>query len=503
MRIIKIMPLLFSVIAAGSAVAQNDVDALRYSQTGFGSTARSMSMGGAFGALGGEISSLSNNPAGIAVYKNSELTFTPTYNSQTAKGDYLGQSTTDGKLNFNFSNAGLVLTYNTDNETGWSNFNFGFAYNRLQNFNARTTFAGINNQNSLLGSFTKILNDANGGAGTDHTTIGSDAMLFAYQTFLLNPVNAVSDSNHYTNVLPNAGALQRRTDITSGAVNDLAFSFGANYESKLYMGITLGLPSVSYTSTSTFEEIDSNDKIDLFKSYKLRQDLKTTGSGINVKIGGIYRPIYWLRLGLAVHTPTVYQLTDVYSTALDANFDRTNPSNKQYQTSYSSASNTHTFNYEVTTPTKVISSAAFVIKKHALLSIDYELVDYSTMSLASTNGDYSFDKENSDIQTKYKASSNVRIGAEYKLTNMFSVRAGYAFYQSPFQTGINSGIKADRISYTAGVGMREKGYFVDLGYSLTKYQDYYQPYSIKDQSVDGAVINQSIGRVGLTVGLIF
>ena len=54
-------------------ISQNDIDAMRYSQTFFGGTSRSKAMAGSFGALGADGSCMGTNPAGIGLYKKGDI----------------------------------------------------------------------------------------------------------------------------------------------------------------------------------------------------------------------------------------------------------------------------------------------------------------------------------------------------------------------------------------------------------------------------------------------
>jgi len=163
---------LLILLPALNLSAQNEADALRYSQTSIAGTARFISMAGAFSALGGDFSTLSANPAGIALYRKSEFSFSPSFYKEKSVSTYLGKSSSDTKYNFNFGNAGMVFTYKlTRNDTsrGWKNWNFGLGYNRLNNFHAATTYEAINNNNSLLDHYVEQAN------GTDYNNVTDDS----------------------------------------------------------------------------------------------------------------------------------------------------------------------------------------------------------------------------------------------------------------------------------------------------------------------------------------
>lgn len=168
-----------------------------------------MSMGGSMGALGGDISTLSFNPAGIAVFKKTELSISPSIVSQSTSSDYLKANDFDRKVNFNISNIGLVASFKIkDTTSGWQNINFGFAYSRTNNFQNRISIQGTNTSSSLLDTYVAEAN------GHDSSSFNDFSTALAWNTFLINPL--APDSNFYDHVIPHYGQLQRKSIETSG-----------------------------------------------------------------------------------------------------------------------------------------------------------------------------------------------------------------------------------------------------------------------------------------------
>ena len=376
--------------------AQNDVDALRYSYLGFGGTAKSVGAGGAYGALGGDASILSVNPAGLAVFKKSEFNFSANVLKSATESSYLGTTREDMKYNFNFSNFSLIGTYAMDpaKSKGWSSINFAFGSNRLANFHNRIDIEGRNTENSISNQYVLLAN------GNDFNNLDLYGTALAWNTFLIDTV--AGSNSTYTNGLPFVDLKQRKSIETKGGVNETYLSMGGNYSDKLYIGGTFGFPSVRYVQESTYSENDDKDTINGFKSLTQNDYLKTTGSGFNFKLGLIYRPTDWVRIGAAVHTPTFYTLHDEYNTKMTTSFDN--------GTSYSDDSPSGNFDYELTTPMRAVGSIAFVFGKYGFISADYEFVDYAESRLRSKN--YKFFQENDDIRQKYTSQSNIRLGAE-------------------------------------------------------------------------------------------
>ncbi|MGQ0830031.1 MAG: OmpP1/FadL family transporter [Bacteroidota bacterium] len=474
------------VICTISALAQNDIDAMRYSQITFGGTARFASMAGSMGALGGDISTLSFNPAGIAIYRKTELSITPSIFSQTTSSAFNGMTASDRKLNFNLGNIGLVTTINLtgkNNTTGWESVNFGFGYNRKNNFHNRIRIEGYNTSSSLLDTY---VNEANGYSSESFDQFSTH---LAWVTYLLNPdTGAALQYNHVIkNDSANYGQYHRKSIESRGSMGETVISFGGNYKSKVYIGATLGIVNAKYLEESVYEEVDAKDTIQAFKSFTYAQDLSTKGNGFNFKIGMIYKPVDWLRIGAAVHTPTILQLKDQYSSTMKSDLE---------SITYDTVSPQGSFDYTITTPFKAIGSLGFIVNKMALFNIDYEYVDYSYAQLNSSPNVFS--EVNNTIHSKYTSTSNIRIGAEVRFDPL-TFRAGYALYGSPFKNGEN--INANRNSYTAGIGFRENNYFIDFAYVLTKYTQY--NYLYDPAIVDRVKSDYSNSSFMLTLGLRF
>jgi hypothetical protein len=437
-----------------SASAQNDIDAMRYSQITFGGTARFTSMGGSMGALGGDISTLGSNPAGIGLFRKAEFTITPSIGSQSTSSTYNNTNSQDKKLNLNLANIGLVTSFNLSdrNNTGWKSLNFGLNYSRTNSFQNRVSIQGNNKTSSLLDTYVAAAN------GTSSSSFDPFSTNLAWNTYLINPLSQ-TDSTHYNHVLKNYGELQQKSVESSGSMGETDLSFGGNYKNKVFVGATLGIVNALYNEQSVYQEVDEKDTINGFKSLSLSQNLTTRGTGVNFKFGMIVKATDWMRVGLAVHTPTVLHLSDSYNSSMKSDLDS--------GITYQATSPPGSFNYSITTPFRVLGSIGFVINKNALLNAEYEYVDYTNAQLNSSPNVFS--DVNNTIRSKYTATGNIRVGGEIRFDPL-AFRIGYAFYGSPFKDGEN--MNASRSSYTAGIGFRENNYFIDFAYVLTKYTAY-------------------------------
>ncbi len=471
--------------------AQNEIDALRFSMTNPTGTARFVSTGGAFGALGGDFSTLSTNPAGIALYRSSEFTITPSFNFTRVNSTFLGTAQEDINYDFALSNLGFVFAFNDPDqlkESGWLGFQFGFGINQLANFDNRRIYEGFNTQNSLMSVFLQKANAETNFNSTQPPSSFLDDYTtgLAWDTWLLG---LDSINNTYFIDMPN-NVLQRRITNTSGAIRELAFSMGANYSNRLYLGATFGVPLVNFEEDYIFTEENSTDIDNEFNSLEYSENLKITGRGFNFKIGAIYRATDMIRIGAALHTPTFYSMEDEWRTSMKS--DLLNFGKRE------STSPLLLYEYELNTPMKLTGSLGLVFGTAGLLSFDYEYADYTQMRLRSDRDMYT--GENNHIKNDFQAQHNFRIGGEYRL-NPIILRAGYALHTNPYESGVNN---LEKSTISGGIGIRESGYFVDFGYFITQYsEDFFQYYNFTESKT--TPVNYDYAHQGfmMTVGFRF
>lgn len=501
-----------------NAFAQTDADVLRYSMLNYGSTARSLGMGNSFGALGADFSSAMMNPAGLGIYRRSEVTLSPFFNLRTNEGNYLGSGTKESRLKFGFGNFGIVWASPSKKAYNeWKGFSFGIGYNKTNDFSGNSNTVAMNGKNSMLQSYSEelgSLTNVNGFPyyqasaaynGTNADYISSDFPFdinLAWQTYLIDSAN-LDNQTYYYNALPYAGAKQTRKVKTRGGQGEWDFSFATNYENKLFLGATLGLTTVNYNEDVDWTETDAADTIPGFKSYTLSSHLKTSGTGINFKVGMIYKPIEALRIGLAIHTPTYYTLTDEYNTTISAQLEDTNGIVEYLD--FASPSSIP-FQYDIVTPFRFIGSIAAIAGKTGAFNIEYEYIDYSMGSISPVDKTFNsdFDPANEAIDKKYTASHNIRLGGEFRFDNL-RFRVGAFHSTSPFKSEFKGSTATDlsKTGITAGFGIRQEKYYVDVAVAHTETGSFLRPYSMNSQLVDGITYNEKDNKLLVTVGFNF
>ena len=481
------------VIAAAaitkSSFAQYSQDAIRFSGTQPGSTARLKAVGNASTALGGDLSSVSSNPAGLGFFTSSEFSITPEYDMFKADAGYFGSNINSTKNTGNLSNASIVFysqnktARGTDKTQGWLSVNFGLGYSRTNNFNESVNYSGFNPDNSISDYYA------------DRANFSSSDILadWAYDHKLIDLYNVSGGQSYLSNVvINNSSQLLQVGDIRrTGGQSEFNLAVGANYSNKLYIGGSLGIASIRYNSTTTFTEtgdvsISDTEPARGFTSAFV-QDQVTRGTGANIKLGVIYKPVNALRLGLNFTSPTWYSMEDTYTERLatDINGDINARDGETYG-----------LRYDMQTPLKIAGGAAVFIGKYGFITGDIEYVDYPSANLES-NDDYDASFDNGNIKTLYKGAVNARVGAEARLGKFAYLRGGYNIQGSPLKND-GSALK----TASGGIGFRKGAYGIDATYTHMTGDQVLYPYEIGDFS-PAATINRTRDNVYLTLSYRF
>ncbi len=484
-----------SLLLSNLVFAQTDEDAIRYSQLMYGSSGRGLGAGSAFGALGGDYSSLVINPAGVSIFQKGQFSFSPSFLSIKSNSLFTGNSVDDHKYNFNISGFGFVWVKQIEEKENrkWRNLNFAFGGNRIAGFHNSVYYSGYNPSSSLAEKFVESANGAQVSTGDIENAFPFDAGL-AYSTALLQYDSATG----YWALIDGGQVMQEQSYTTRGGMTEYAFTMGANYNDRLYLGASVGLIDVNYNFSSDYTETDANDSIIYFKSFNYNQSQHTGGTGVDLKFGLIARLNDYVRIGGSVHSPSFLFMNDRYNSSMKTVLDDT-------LGTFESSSPDGKFDYTITTPWRMNGSIALTFKKYGFLSMDYEFLDYSEAFFSFNNGSSTDDKsyENSLNQTitkKYGSSYNIRLGGE-AVIDIMRLRLGYALYGSPFKPEVAvAGFDNKATVYSGGIGIKEEGYFIDLGFARTKSASFLQPYSLAAVDVPGVKLNNFTNQFTFTIG---
>jgi hypothetical protein len=488
-KILILAALFFS--AALSSYAQNDADVQRYTANYFSGTARFQAMGGAFGALGGDMSSIHINPASVGVYRFGEISFTPAYEFNTINGVTEDMSREEAKQKLVVNNVGFVLA-NELNNPKWKSVNFSVSYNRINTFNDITRLTG--QYPAIEGLAGDFLVSAQGLSINQLNDFGNglawDAVVINNQNFD-DDDNFIDDGFYRVSFDPEEQVELTQTAERDGRLSETALTLGANYDDRLYIGFGLGFRDVYYESEIITEENTVGPPAADLLGYTFTERLQSEGLGVNASLGVIYK---WdnLRFGASVRTPTVFAMTDNFSSRIQSRFQ--NPSEV-----FEFRSDAGFFEYRIRTPWHFMGSIAGVLGKKAIFSAQYERIDFSGGELrnASSGADADFSETNQDIAQFYTASNIFRVGGEYRFTKSFSARAGFAYFSNPLPTneqGTSESLDRQQINF--GLGYRLASWYVDLSYSRSAFNERYFYTELNEATLENT---QSI--FAITVGL--
>jgi hypothetical protein len=476
----------------------NEIDAYILSNTEINGTARSIAMGGAFGSLGGDLSVISQNPAGLGIYRSSEISGSLDLSVNKTSANWNGTAVNQNKTRFAPNNFGFELYFPTGSDAV-RNWNLGFSYNRVKNFNRRYRMSGGRQEYSMADYAAWRASNAFGnGQGIPENDL-------KYREGVYDPYNNGGLGGHWLSVLGYESGMfgnmvgqdglyhsafgERKGDEwtmlspdqmhlsvnESGHMDEYNVGFGMNVSNFLFFGASLSVTDINYKSSSFHEEYFDYDKSKIDELY-LENWLNTEGSAVSVNVGVIMN-LQMLRLGIAYNSPRWYDMTDYYDARARTYINDESPPEFKASVPENSYSE-----YRFRTPGKWIFSGSFILGTSALISADYEIVNYKNMYFHPRDG-YGYDINygaNKFIDEDYTLSHTLKIGTEVKATSRLALRAGYMMQTSPMREKLannnNEVLPAGTVPhftvtskpvnyYTAGLGYRfTPNVFMDLAY---------------------------------------
>lgn len=526
----KLFFALLAVAAVLTANAQYAFDALKLSETELRGTSRYQSMAGAFGALGGDISSVvHNNPGGIGVYRNNDLSITAALDFNKSKSPSLES---DRETKFNLNTFGYVGVIRINSET-MPNFNWSVSFNRLNSFHRR--YAGYGD-----GIPTSITNYIADWAVEDGVTAEQLArkpynenngprwnQILAYNN------NLMLDAEYGLQGLGVEGTHGYNEFVVeeSGHADEYNISFGGNVRNKVFWGVGFGVNDFKYEYTKYYGESLTNtviydrpdrktaNLVDGDADFGFTDASRTTGTGFNFKLGAIFKPVNEFRLGLAFHTPTFYRMRESYITTVSAAFAAGD--NVSYKLNDETPASV--VRYRLNTPWKLIASAAVVVGRSGIISADYEYRGNTGMRILDDRG-HAYPDATADIKDYFTGSHIFRVGGEVRVSPAFSLRAGYSYQTTPVKDAIKDNLVNVNVSgscpqytfdkniqhITAGFGYRYQNFYLDLAYVYKKRASEYHAFPPEiyddpayDQPSLYCDVNDNNHRLSLTLGFRF
>ncbi|MDR0864741.1 MAG: outer membrane protein transport protein [Candidatus Symbiothrix sp.] len=496
---------LIAIFVCACSFAQGEIDALRLSGTDLQGTARGQAMGGAFGALGGDVTGILINPAGLGVYRSSEVNATLSVASTNIKTNWNGSTETQDRSKFNFDNISYVGYFPTGNDK-CRTINFGFTYNRLKNFDRKYSASATGLNSSLTDYIAKITNgvyyeDLYSNENSDPYDSGIPWLsVLGWDGYLIND----TDDYEYSGLFSDESTNPSLRVSERGRIESYDFSLGTNISDVLYLGATFSIMDISYHLYSSFDE-----KYELGGSIGLDNDLETQGDGIQLKVGAIWRPIDALRIGVAYHSPTWYSLTDYYQGNTYADYEDIH--NKTARTPDGAYTN-----YRFHTPDSWVFSVAGILGTKAVVSLDYELKNYSGMYLNEDYAGNRYSETNKFMDKAFNSTaSTIRAGLEYRFTPQLSGRVGYSWMQNPYKESYKdqlliSGtiphytVEGDVNYFTAGIGYRfTPQFYVDATFVYKTQTDVLYGYPLVFNNSEPASLKSNTSKGLVTLGYKF
>ena len=529
-------------LAAVAGYAQTAYDALMYSENNYEGTARSVAMGNAFTALGGDLGAVTINPAGSAVANYSQLTITPslTYTANTTKGvppsadgylPYFQRELKSRMTSFDLPNIGVTYNWQSSRTSGLKNMTFGFVVNQTNSWNEDIYANGTNSTTSFMGAVAANAT-ANGYLASD--LAASDAYEFmpwrpvtAFQSGMISTFGGYDDQYVGASELIFQNSATGDMEITvggpleqtygrrvNGSKYEYAFNIGANISDFVYIGANLGISTLEYNSEEYFMEqaVNQNDfeismdngDVMYFNRMKYKYSYNASGAGIYGKFGVIVTPGGGLRIGAAVQTPTVTSITETWAEDGETSF-----SNQ----SYSALSPYIEGQYNIKSPLRANFGLAYTFGNSGLISVDYEMCDYSQMRYDTSNEDRSyFEDVNADIRERFGLSHMIRAGLEFKPFSSLALRAGYGLTTSAEKIDVWGTPMPLQMTQSAalGLGFSSKGSFFADAAVQTRFlnDEYIMPYEDYIIDAEGYVVEpvpelvskRSLWKVLLTIG---
>lgn len=499
-------------VSAIHAQQNTATDALRYTQNDLNGTARFKAMSGAFGALGGDLSSLKVNPAGSALFNYNTAAFSLYYTNKKNRSTYMGTDSSDRYNGLDFGQMGAAFVFdNANTESIWKKFVIGVNYENTTNFNNNIYSTGVNT-NSISNYFLDFANHGNNGQPVplDYVRLkqgesvrelyqylgglpnGFDYQqaFLGYNAFLLSP----TENNDYTSNVPAGEFIHDNFISSSGFNGKLSANFSTQIGERFFVGTNLNLHFTDYTQLNTVYENRLNYKNEEIRGTVFQNELYTYGNGFSFNVGALAKVTDNLRLGLAYESPTWYRLNDELTQVLQT--DRyIGTAKTTFITEYVNPNTINIYKeHKVQTPSIYTGSIAYIFGQSGLISFDYTRKDYSKTKFKPEDA---FAYSNADLKNNLSSTNEYRVGAEYRI-KQFSIRGGYRFEESPYK---DSKVIGDLNSFSGGVGYDFGGSRLDLAYVHTA-----RPYDTRFVSSgmnDAARIKTTDNNISLTYSLNF
>lgn len=483
----RILTTTLAILMIAAAFGQGADDACLFSQTYYQGTAKALGMSNALGAVGGDMTAVCINPAGMGLYRSSELTASLSIMDNYQQSIYYGTSNGANKMRLSIPNVGWVNTKVRSNYRPLRATQFGIGLTRTNDYNIHSFANGLNPNTSKTNNST-FLSQIEGYHPDD---LPSDVWPI-WETYLIDD-HFDNAGYYYTSNVPEGHVWQSQENTFKGRSEEWSFSMSANYSERFFIGASLGITHIKREGTRVYAESrDASEDTD-FISWDYSEDLSSNGIGCNAKLGFIYHANQWFRFGAAFHTPSIYAFDESWQTMTKSQFITDG-----MHTNTSQESN---YEYTFISPLKWVGSMAFVIGRQGMVSFDAEYVNFGAARFKTViDDDYDYTPTNNAISENYGKTFNFRLGSEWRLGTSY-LRLGAAYYGSPFGFGQTGG-SVKKASCGISLPMSEFSTF-DLAYELSYGQSFLFLYDAGDLGIESITQRQFRNILAATLKLRF
>lgn len=501
----KLNLLFIATLTMSSIMAQDITDAVRYSQDEVQGTARFRGMSGAFGALGGDMSAVSINPAGSSIFVRSHASISISNLSNKATVTYFNgvNSASDSKFDLNQTGAAFVFN-NTNTDSPWKKFTLGATYDKVQDFESSWNVRGTNTNSRSIGSY--FLGYAQGvrldqisldgkSLSTRYSEINmlhgysTQQAFLGFQSFILEPHMDTDDNTLYTSNIVGNNFDQGYSYASTGYNGKFSLNASTQYGEHIYFGMNLNSHFINYDKFTDLQESNGNAG-SLVNDVRFQNSLSTVGSGFSFQLGAIGKINEAFRVGLSYNSPTWYTISDETTQYLGT--IRNEGGTNLTQIIDPRVVNVYE-DYKLQTPGKITGSLAYVFGDQGLISFDYSRKDYGNTKFKPTSDTY-FASQNDLMSSTLKAASTYRVGGEYRVAQV-SLRGGYRFEESPYE---NDAFYGNLNGYSFGLGYNFGAIKLDLAYDHAQREYNHQLYTVG--LTDAAQIDSKNSNFIFTVG---
>ena len=508
MKKIALLTFVLGIVQFG--FSQDITDAVRYSEDNIQGTARFRALSGAFGALGGDMSAVSINPAGSSIFNDSHISISTAVNIKNNDVQYYNGFNDSRKTNFDLNQTGAAFVfYNRNPDSKWKKFAFGASYDKIEDYDnnwmARGTsnssidnyFLSITQNQAIPFGVLKLqpgeyIEDAYANIGANPNYGYSVQQVFlGYWAGIIDPVNLDDltndeETNYMSNIAPADSFNQSYFYNSTGYNGKFSLNFSTQFTDRVYFGINLNSHFINYDKVTQYYETNSHPDA-LVNNVYFENILSTYGSGFSFQLGSIVKVTQSLRVGLTYNSPTWYRIEEESSQNIDSNY-------ADPEIGYIGDIINVYPAYNLKSPGKFTGSLAYVFGKYGLISFDYSLRDYSSTKFKPSS-DPHFSEQNSIINNLLTTASTYKIGGELRL-NQLSIRGGYRFEESPYK---DSFYQSDLNGYSVGLGYSFGNFNMDLTFDQAQRDSNYRLYSNPGFS-NSAFIDNKQSNITFTVG---